>query len=677
MFRLPLLLLLLPSLASAQASFTPNEQIYYGLIDRGSGRCLDIAGAISTSGAPAVQWEFTHANSQQWRFVPLRAGSEYFRIEARHSTQCLTLEKPDNNAPLVQRPFTGSEQQQWRLVPAGPQGSFQLENRMQKFCAGLAAADKFNGTPVQGQRPLGRASQQWQLFPLRLNVNAKLPAFEPPVPVVGGVNGAGNELHPVLSAEGQTMYFARTRFAGNVEGNADSGDAWVSQSADKGQTWSPAQRLDAVNTAQNNEVIAVAGSDLIVRGTYDRTGSFLDDGLSRVPRAAVEAAGATPKSVHPEKLRIPNYYSATPATGFFMSADGKILLLSLERGDSQGGNDLYLSQPDGAGGYTEPRSLGAVLNSPGYDFAPWLAPDGKTLYFASYGHMGYGSADVFVSERLDESWTSWSPPRNLGPTLNGPGFDAYFCFGPDGKTAYLAASKTVNATKDIYRTRQLDPLPADTVPAAPAPISEEARGMLSGRVLDARTRQPIPGAEVKANLLPNAQNVSFNATSRADNTGLFQMSLLAGGYRLTASGGGLFTFADTLRMPIGSRRRDILLQPAAVGEKVDLPSIIFAQGRAGLLAPSYAELNRLAIALQANPSTEIRLEGHTDNVGDPAKNQELSEARVLEVKRYLVSRGVDEKRISLIGFGGSKPRFDNKREETRKLNRRVEMVIVK
>jgi outer membrane protein OmpA-like peptidoglycan-associated protein len=73
----------------------------------------------------------------------------------------------------------------------------------------------------------------------------------------------------------------------------------------------------------------------------------------------------------------------------------------------------------------------------------------------------------------------------------------------------------------------------------------------------------------------------------------------------------------------------------------------------------------------------VRLEGHTDNVGPVDKNQQLSEDRVMEVKRYLVSRGVDEKRISTVGFGGSKPRFSNEREETRKLNRRVELVIVK
>jgi len=170
MFRLLTLLVLLPFFAFAQTPFVPDERAYYGLIDRGSGRCLDVASASTSSGAAAVQWEFTHANSQQWRFVPIRQGSEYYRIEARHSSLCLTVDKPGENLPLVQRPYQGGEQQQWRLVPAGPIGSFQLENRSEGRVAALVAADKFNGTPVVAQKGNGRASQQWRLFRLRLNV---------------------------------------------------------------------------------------------------------------------------------------------------------------------------------------------------------------------------------------------------------------------------------------------------------------------------------------------------------------------------------------------------------------------------------------------------------------------------------------------------------------------------
>jgi outer membrane protein OmpA-like peptidoglycan-associated protein len=676
MFRLLSLLLLLPFFALAQTSFVPDERAYYGLIDRGSGRCLDVASASTASGAAAVQWEFTHANSQQWRFVPIRTGSEYYRIEARHSNLCLTADKPGENMALVQRPFQGGEQQQWRLVPAGPAGSFQLENRSESRVAALATSDKFNGTPVLAQKSNGRASQQWRLFRLRLNLLEGPSPFGPPQPLAGGLNSSGNELHPVLSPDGNTLYFARTKFAGNTEGNTDSGDAWLSKSPDQGKTWGPPTRLDAINTAQNNEVVAATGPDgrtLYVRGTYDANG-FRDESLSKVSSAA--AASGSAKGVKPTPVSINNYYTAVPGAGYFVSNDGQILLLSLERGDSEGGNDIYLSRPDGKGVYGEPTSLGPVLNSPGFDFAPWLTPDGKTLYFASYGHMGYGSADIFVSQRLDDSWTKWSEPRNLGPALNGPGFNAYFSLTPDGKTAYFSSSPAPNATSDLWRTGRATP--ADSLPATPVAAAADptARAFLSGRVLDARTKQPVPGAIVKANLLANAAGAQYNATHRSDNTGGYQLSLLPGKYYLTATGGGFLTVGDTVVVS-GSPRRDLLLLPAAIGAKVDLPSILFAQGKATLLGTAYAELNRLAIALQASPSTEIRLEGHTSNEPPADKNQQLSEDRVAEVKRYLVGRGIDEKRITTVGFGGSKPKYSNDREETRRLNRRVELVIVK
>ncbi|MET4073670.1 RICIN domain-containing protein [Hymenobacter sp. UYCo722] len=674
---LPLLLWLPVSVSAQTSTFVPDERAYYGLIDRGSGRCLDVASASTASGAAAVQWEFTHANSQQWRFVPVRQGSEYYRIEARHSGQCLTVPTAGESTALVQRPFQGSAEQQWRLVPAGPAGSFQLENKSEARVAALAASDKFNGTPVVAQKSNGRASQQWRLFRLRLNLLDGPSSFGAPQQLAGPVNSPGNELHPILSPDGNTLFFARTKYAGNTEGNTDSGDAWASRSADQGRTWGAPARLDAINTQQNNEVVANNFGRLLVRGTYEPNG-FRDEGLSTVAEAA--GLNGVAKGVRPTPIAIENLYSASPATGFFVNSGtgprDPIMVLSLERGDSEGGNDLYVSFHLASGGYSAPLSLGPVLNSPGFDFAPWLAPDGKTLYFASYGHMGYGSADMFVSTRLDDSWTKWSEPRNLGPALNGPGFNAYLSLTPDGKTAYYSSSATANGTKDIWRTGRAvvaDSLPQPVV----AEVSETAgRAFLSGRVLDARTRQPVPGALVKANLLGTGRNsTQFNATSRADNSGNYQMSLLPGRYALSAIG-GLLTMSDTLNAS-GSPRRDILLNPAVVGEKVDLPSIIFAQGKATLLGSSFIELNRLAIALQAAPATEVRLEGHTDNVGPADKNQQLSEDRVAEVKRYLVGRSIDEKRITTIGFGGTKPRFGNDREETRRLNRRVELVIVK
>ncbi|WP_139923755.1 RICIN domain-containing protein [Hymenobacter sp. DG01] len=676
-FVLPLLALLFlitPGLR-AQVAFVPDENAWYGVIARSSGRSLDITNASAEAGAAGVQWEFTHANSQQWRFVPAAKGSDFYRIEARHSGKCLTLEKPDEGAAIVQRPWTGSFYQQWKLIPAGPIGSFMLVSRGNDKCAALAAADKFNGTPVVGQRILNRATQQWKLFKLRLNVDSTQLGFGLPAPLSGLNTPTGNELQPVLSPDGRTLYFVRTRYAGNTEGVTESGDIWTSTSTDGGRTWGAATRLDALNTTQHNGVMSVTndGKTLLVRGHYERDGSFRDEGLSQVPR------GATGKQALPVPLTIANYYSAGPATSFFMTPDEQILLLSLERGDSQGGNDLYISRQGVDGIWNEPVSLGPVINSPGFDFAPWLAPDGKTLYFSSYGHAGYGSSDMFVSQRLDETWTRWSEPRNLGAPLNGPGFDAYLSLTADGKQAYYVASQTANGPADLFRTvTGVAPRPAtpDSLRPTPPAVSPTvaARTLLTGRTLDAKTRLPL-ATEVKAIRLGN--DLAFNATARTDVAGgAFQLTLPPGRYRLLASRVGYLTATDTVTMS-GSQTRELLLVPAAVGSSLELPTLIFAQGKYTLLPASYTELNRLARTLQDNPTVNIRLEGHTDNQGRADLNVKLSEERVAEVKRYLVKRGVAENRISTVGYGGSKPRASNDKEETRKLNRRVEFTIVK
>ncbi|GAB3637184.1 hypothetical protein GCM10027422_27740 [Hymenobacter arcticus] len=672
-------LCLLALSAAAQAPLAPDSKALYGVINRASGRSLDVARAATTSGAAAVQWEFTHALSQQWHLVLIREGGEYYRLEAKHSGLCLTLEVNPTapagaNTPLVQRPFTGGLGQQWRLVPTGIVGSFQLENRLDGRVATLATNDKFNSTAIVAARSVGRLSQQWRLFQLQLRLATGPPYFAAPEPLPTLSSPAGNELQPVPAPDGKSLYFSRTRFAGNVEGVAESADIWLSESTDQGRTWGAPTHLASpagLNTAQNNAVQAVVGPAsspaLLLRGTYDASG-FRDESVSRV---AVGGSG------RPAPVRVAGFGSTSPATNFFMTPDEKVLLLSLEREDSQGANDLYISRPDGAGGYTAPQSLGAVVNSPGYEFAPWLAADGKTLYFSSYGHQGYGSADIFVTQCLNEDWTKWSPPQNLGPRFNGPGYDAFFALGPDGTAYYASTGAKDTSPKKLFRTPPGPPPVIDStaiIAAAADPMSQP-RALLTGRVLDGRTSQPIVGgAEVQALMIGGP--IDFRSTARADAVG-FQMSLAPGRYRLTTTA-GLLTRIDTLTVRAGeSRRYEPRLTPATVGSRLDLADLLFVQSKAQLLGSSYPTLNKLAESLKDNPQLEIRLEGHTSNEPPADKNQVLSEERVATVKRYLVGRGVAASRITTVGYGGSRPKFSNDREETRKLNRRVELVITK
>ena len=115
----------------------------------------------------------------------------------------------------------------------------------------------------------------------------------------------------------------------------------------------------------------------------------------------------------------------------------------------------------------------------------------------------------------------------------------------------------------------------------------------------------------------------------------------------------------------------------AIGASIVLNNIRFVQSKAELLPESDAELNHLWEFMREHPTAEIELQGHTDNQGDFDLNLALSKQRVEAVKAFLVSKGVAAQRISGRGFGSTRPIANNNREETRPLNRRVELVIKK
>jgi len=115
----------------------------------------------------------------------------------------------------------------------------------------------------------------------------------------------------------------------------------------------------------------------------------------------------------------------------------------------------------------------------------------------------------------------------------------------------------------------------------------------------------------------------------------------------------------------------------AIGTTIVLNNIRFVQSKAELLSESDAELNHLWTFMREHPTAEIELQGHTDNQGDFDLNLALSKQRVEAVKAFLVSKGIAPQRISGRGFGSTRPIANNNREETRQLNRRVELVIKK
>jgi outer membrane protein OmpA-like peptidoglycan-associated protein len=125
-------------------------------------------------------------------------------------------------------------------------------------------------------------------------------------------------------------------------------------------------------------------------------------------------------------------------------------------------------------------------------------------------------------------------------------------------------------------------------------------------------------------------------------------------------------------------KKDISIDDIKVDQKLQLSHIYFERAKFNLLPASLPELNDLADFMKRYPTVRIRLEGHTDNQGNPERNVELSENRAKEVKKYLFDQSIDENRIEWIGYGGQRPIHNNADadEYLRQKNRRVEIVIL-
>ncbi|GAB2852679.1 hypothetical protein GCM10027044_10230 [Hymenobacter ruber] len=483
------------------------------------------------------------------------------------------------------------------------------------------------------------------------------------------VNTRYVETHPVISPNGRTLYFARESNPDNVGGSRDPQDVFASALlSGKNKTWGLAKNVGGpVNTPDDpNGIASVSanGQNAILINIYNRDGTMDPLGCSLTKHTRMGWTQPVPQVIK-DFVNLDKEH-----VDFFLATSGKALLMAVERPDGLGGQDLFVSfpVPEMNNTWTKPKNLGPNVNTAKSDFAPFLAADEKTLYFASEGRGGYGKSDIFYSKRLDDTWTNWSPPRNLGPVVNSPDFDAYYTISAAGQDAYLVSSRNgTNGSKDIFR-----------ISLAPA-FQPEVVTLVTGKVLDVNTGKPIRAIIHYENLL-TGEEIGVAETDPVD--GSYTIVLPSGvqyGYRAEAKG----YIAENANLDVTAKdkyseqKQDLFLVPFNVGQTVKMNNIFFQQSKYYLTTNSYPELLRLIRIMKDYPTVEIKLSGHTDNQGDPALNLKLSQDRVNEVKKYLGSHGIKAERVTTEGFGDTKPIASNDQEETRAKNRRVEFTITK
>ncbi|MGK7394091.1 MAG: OmpA family protein [Candidatus Cyclobacteriaceae bacterium M3_2C_046] len=480
-------------------------------------------------------------------------------------------------------------------------------------------------------------------------------------PVGAAINSYYVETKPIISPDGSTLYFVRQNYKGNVKGEKDPQDIYCAQFTNG--KWQAAQNFGPpLNDKYANGVCSVSPDGNTLLLIYDqKKGKYMTGAaISRKTRSGWSS---------PEPLIIDNFYNQSKYQDYFMGVNGKVLVMALERNDSQGKQDLYVSfKKDGLDKWTSPQNLGMGLNTPANDFAPFLAADNKTLYFASEGYEGLGSSDIYYARRLDESWQNWSKPKNLGPEINSMGFDAYYTISAEGNRAYfVSTSNLLKEMEDIY---QID---------LPGALKPEPVVLISGTVYDAYTKEPIQ-AEIFFEQLSQGNDDGIALSNPDDGT--YNLVLNPGHrYGFGAKASQYMTVNEHLDLQETNSfkkiERDLYLVPLKVGQVVQLNNIFFAQSKAVILPESYPELERLANTMMEHADLEIELGGHTDSYGSAQANYELSWQRVQAVKAFLADQGIEKNRIEVKGYGEKKPLYSNADEDKRKLNRRVEITILK
>jgi len=494
-----------------------------------------------------------------------------------------------------------------------------------------------------------------------------------PVKLPSPINSGFEDYFPMLDPTATRLYFTSKRpDAGNgvvkrsfVKSKSTSKETAVAEPKESdediyytertGTTWGAPVKLPEPLNTDNNDGAACFSADgqLMVFGacgladgvgSCDIYTSMLENGRWTNPRNLGNVVN-----------------SANWDAQVNISSDGSRIFFSSNRPGGYGDTDLYYVERNQFGEWGPPVSLGGTVNTPFYEYAPFFSQDGKTLYFSSNGHPGFGGLDIFKTT-FDNG--KWSIPVNMGKPLNTAKDDKYFTIGGSGEIGYFASDR--DGKLSLYEIE---------IPEAMRP---QPTIVVTGVVTNAKTNQKVGGYVMVEDI--DTQELIGVSKSNPE-TGKYLVVLPGGrNYSVSANKEGYFFYSQVFDVPQKIHYQeiiqDITLKPIEKGTKVVINNIFFETGKATLTPQSFLELDKAIELLRVNPTMVIEVGGHTDNVGDDATNMKLSHDRAKAVREFLVIRGIAPDRVQAKGYGESNPIATNDTDEGRKANRRTEFIIL-
>jgi outer membrane protein OmpA-like peptidoglycan-associated protein len=475
------------------------------------------------------------------------------------------------------------------------------------------------------------------------------------------VNSNTQEIAPMITPDGKFIYFTRANHPENNPEAPEKQDVWFAEVKEDGSFGMAKNLGTPINNKFHNSCFSISpdGNTMLVNNIYNENG-ILTKGLS------ISRRDGENRWKIPEKVIIDNFYNLSDYSEFCLSQDGQILLMTIQANDAVGGKDIYFSRNKGDNTWTTPQNIGNSVNTASNETSPFLASDGKTLYFSTDGLSGYGSFDIFVSKRLDDTWANWSTPQNLGPEINTPEWDAYFTISAKADYAYYNSYYGSMGESDIFRVKLSN--------NQPDPVA-----LVKGKVYNKKTGLPIE-AKIVYELSPSGDVVGTAISNPKD--GDYKVVLpLKKKYSLLAKVKGFLPIDEEIDLTDSTKyvelNKDLYLVPIEENTTIRLNHILFASTRYDLLPPSFPELNRFIEAMQENPTMRIQLEGHTEKFGKPTDQHKLAEGRLKSVKEYLIEKGkIDPLRIKTYSYASKRPITKDRSPQEQAKNRRVEIKIL-
>jgi len=520
------------------------------------------------------------------------------------------------------------------------------------FSKALSVVTEFLSIENLNKQSIQAGNYRKSVYEFALDFEKKHPSGNyvfAPVNLGDSINSSALEYFPSLTIDGSRMIFTR---------RINSDEDFYESNFSNGN-WSKAKPVGGkINTNLNEgaQNISQDGQWLIFTGCNYPEGQGSCD--LYIAYKTKNGNWTEPENIGP--IVNTDFWESSPS----LSPDKKDLYFASSQPGGFGGRDIWVTHRLPNGKWSRPRNLGPEINTSADEGCPFIHADNQTLYFNSNGHMGYGMTDLFLSRKTSDS--TWSEAENLGYPINTIDDEGSLIVASDGKTSYYASDRgDTKGGLDLYRFELREDIRA-------------ARTLwVKGKVFDKKTNEGLPSS-VELTDISSRRLISKLQT---DEDGNYLVTLPAGkDYAFNVNRKGYLFYSDNFSLIDNNIDSSLVinipLQPIETGASIVLKNIFFDVNKFQLKQESLVELDKLVMLLIDNPKLKIQISGHTDNVGKDADNLALSLNRAKAVMGYLLSKGVDPKRINSKGYGATKPISVNDTEAGRSLNRRTELSVV-